>query len=458
MDVLHEQASISKTAGAGSSPLNSSSVECARNKGAVVHDPAVVKSGVPSLGIVESCPQASKKGNQKSSKVPSEVRVKFPEFLCNPSTDLNFDLELSSAETKDFFCSPQPPISKTTGNVLKPMKPPQGPKQRKLNRSLDRFLKNHPDDTLKLFADDYTTAIFDRVVESLYGNTVLKTIEITRNHISPSGSRRSLDEMLCLMEAIRCLPRLKALVLSNIDDVLLPTLVANLPPSLVSLKLHVLCQIIPDDILDALNAKKKLKHLHLEAQGSINFGRLVKTGSKIHTLKILGAYFMDSLHLQFFADTLFKNAGSSLRLLDIQPIMDVHGWKALTDSLLSNTQMQVLRVNLVGTSIKENDSAVLDLAKLLNQNATLRRIDNHAHNDFIASRETLCGPVVNALQANTSLHALRFFQEDSVFWVTKFAFLNRNKEKGEVGKAFSSPYANLAGYLPAMQNRLCADE
>jgi hypothetical protein len=440
--------------------------------------------------------------NQTMSKARrKEVTFECPEFLCDPTTDLNFDFEFSkcpSAEreapetsTKDFLSTPIRPIVTTEAVDISPLSVPcrgdcafftpspdpesktdidvvdpaiaedyeESPRNQKhyvINRSLHKFLKNRNARTLNLYIDEYSTALFDRIVANLYGNTTLKTIELSRSRIPVPGSERTVEEMVCLLEAIRCLPYLKTLVVANFSSFLLPALAENLPTSLVTLHLHVLDQTISDDILDTLISKKNLRNLQLEAQGSMNIGRLVKIGSRIKTLKVLGVtYSMDFMHMQFLADTLYNNIECRLRLLDLQPIMDVHGWKALTASLKVNTQIQTLRVNVLGSTVDEKDDAAMDLAMLLKGNATLNSIANYSHDDLIVSGKTLSGPVVDALQANTTLRNLRFFQEDAMFWVAKDAILGRNCEKGELREAFYNPYANLAALLPSVKSRLC---
>lgn len=329
------------------------------------------------------------------------------------------------------------------------------------HRSLVQFFRNGGEETLKLHIDDYQTPIFDRIVESMYGNSTLKTMELTQSPIPLPGSERTMDEMICLFEAMRCLPRLRTLVVSNMRTPLLPALVENLPSSLITLNLQVLEGEISNAILDQLVAKKNLKHLHLEAPQSMEIGRLVKSGSKLESLKVVGVtYTMDPLHMQLFADALLNNVDCPLQNLDLQPIVDAGGWKALAHSLsCSCTKIQSVRVNFLGATLEEKNAAAVDLANLLLVNTTLQCVANYAHDYLIVSEETLSGTVVESLHANTSLLELRFFQEDAVFWMAKNAILLRNQTQPSshlLRDYFYQPFASFTTILPSVKGKFCS--
>ena len=336
---------------------------------------------------------------------------------------------------------------------------PPKQKRRQVNRSVHQFLQNpRVEQRLNLYVDQYSTSVFDRIVENLYGNSALKTIKLSHGPVSmtQSESQRLFQDMCFLLEAIRCLPHLKTLIVSGLNSFLLPALMENLPSSLVTLDLQVLDETIPADMLDKLLVKKNLTDMQLEAQGSMDIGRLVKSGSRIKSLKVMGtSCTMDYVHVQFFADTLFKNRDCQLRLLDLQPTLHLPEWKALTACLRFNPQIQTLRVNVVGSTVEEQDEVALDLANFLKVNTTLTSLFNYSHDRLIVSGETLSGSFLEALQANTTLRKLRFFHEDPLFWVAKDAILHRNTEQGQYGKVFYTPYVSLTAMLPSIKSRLC---
>lgn len=326
------------------------------------------------------------------------------------------------------------------------------------HRTLHHFLKKSREDTLTLYIDDYQVSIFDRIVESLYGNSSLKTIAIIRSPEPKLGSQRTTAEMVCLFEAIRCLPKIHSLLISNARQDILPALAENLPSCLVKLNLHVLKGGVPNEFLDALATSENLTNVQLEAQQSMEIHRLVFSPS-IRTLKISGVrYRLDPDHIYAFADAICCNLDSQLSVLDVQPLMDCDSWRHLALALRFNTSVKHLRVSFSSNSSHEQEVAAIELAELLQANSTLTHITNYTHDSLILSEDITNGIVLESLKSNMVLKRLNFFREDSVFWVAKDALLMRNLEcfgkKGELGHSLYEHYVSFASSLPTIKANL----
>jgi hypothetical protein len=343
-------------------------------------------------------------------------------------------------------------------------------RQNESYRALHKFLQTPKaaGETLKLYIDEYQVSTFDRIVESFFGNTSLKSLVISRSKEGTSiGSTpkmaRTIAEMTCLFEAIRCLPYLETLVVWNAHAEILPALVENLPTSLTKLCLQVVDNgsAISNNILDAIAQKPNLQHVQLETRESMELGRLVNSSS-IKSLRICGLWYdMDLHHMQRFADSLYSNLDSPLTELDIQPTLDLSSWKSLATALRFNTRVRTLKLSFMGESMAERDAAAAELAELLHSNTTLRTISNYTHDAVTISSDLGNGMVLEALQANTQLHKFLFFHEESVFWVAKHALLKRNQqvfgEEGDLSHTIYSQYVSFASTLPALKSKMCGE-
>jgi hypothetical protein len=350
----------------------------------------------------------------------------------------------------------KPDVEERTGMQL-----PNEQRQHESYLALHQFLKNTDGDALKLYIDDYQVSIFDRIVESFYGNKSLKTLTISRSKEGSFGSERTIAEMVCLFEAIRCLPHLETLILWNARTDILPALVENLPRSLEKLCLQVVDGTVSNNILDIIAEKENLQNIQLETRGSMELGRLVNSSS-IKSLRVCGLWYdMDEHHMQCFADSLYSNLDSPLKALDIQPTMNLSSWKYLATALRFNTRVRTLKMSFIGDSVAERDAAAVELAELLHANTALSHISNYTSDAVNVSAEIASGIVMEALQANAILHKFHFFQEESMFWVAKHALLKRNQEyfgeEGDLSHTIYQQYVNFASNLPSLQSKMCGE-
>ncbi len=403
----------------------------------------------------------------------SPISTPHPQTTMCDGYSMNACLPVPSAPTKETLGQLRPMMEQSAPSVRSHWQetaveeqeiempvdvPAEEHKHNESHRKLQKFLRSGNESQLKLFIDDYQVSIFDRIVESFYGNTKLKTLIIHRNMEGNPGTIRTTSEMFCLFEAIRCMPYLKVLVVSNVRKEVLPALLDNLPSSLRKFNLQVIDGGIPNDFLDAL-ARMHLKHVQLEAEESVEIGRLVHSSS-IQSIKLCGVRIpMDPNHLQNFADALSCNLESPLKSLDLQPWIDFSSWKYLAEALRFNTSIQFIRVSFLGETCDEANAAAMVLAELLLANTTLTHIGNYTHDAVIVSEDTATGPVLDALKANTKLRKFRFFEEDTLFWMAKDALLKRNidsvNEGDECSKAFLDQYVSLTSILPSIKQKVC---
>jgi hypothetical protein len=292
-------------------------------------------------------------------------------------------------------------------------------------QSLNTFLKETEDHTLKLYIDDFQESTFDRIVESLYGNTTLRTLAICRGWYPKMGNHRTPEEMECLLQAMQCLPHLHTLLLCNVRPDILQPLSQSLPRSLVKFQMHLVEGTIPDALLDALANAPHLTQVQLEARDSFDIAKLLSTSKHLQTLKVIsGNFSLDHGLVQGLADQLAAN--QCLLALDLEPpITGGAAFALLTTALRSNTTLQSLRVTFSG-DMDETHLAAVELGQLIEVNQTLRHISNHCQDTVqVTSRTTQL--LLQALHSNYALREFNFFVEEPIFWVAKEALLKRNE-------------------------------
>lgn len=333
--------------------------------------------------------------------------------------------------------------------------PPSQPKPQNPHEShqkLHEFLKDHSEEKLELHVDDYQESTFDKIVESLYGNSVLETLIVVRSLKTKVGTYRSPSEMECLLEAMRCLPRLRTLLLIHVGSDIMPYLGKNLPSSLQHFQIRMAPPLggngtntantsIPISVLNALATKEHLLDVHFEVNASLDLGRLVASPSlqriKISTTTTSSSsgtkqqpqVSMDPAHMQGLGEALASNPYSRLVALDLEPLLDTASWKILAESLHTTSPMKYLRVSYPGgPHPADAEEAVRALGQLIRHNSALTNLNNQCYQRVEISQSVATEAMIEALHSNSSLVELSFFVEDPMVWVAKEALLKRNQQ------------------------------
>jgi hypothetical protein len=330
----------------------------------------------------------------------------------------------------DFF---EPPIPKgTSSNLVQPLLPEiksfEDQPNMESNTSLQEFMRLSEDHTLNLYVDEIQESTFDRIIESLYGNTSLKLVTIIRSSVPVAGDYRTPQEMKCVWDAIRCLPNLQFLAVMNFrKDILhdLSDIWTTYPGC--KLQLHMAEGTLSPQFLKALAQAPKLKDVQIHVNESMDVGILLESKS-IRDFRVVSQEFqLDDHHMQLFADRLARNE-SSVQKIDLEPTLSTASMLGLAYALQHNHTLRSLQVSY-DHSLGDSNAVVTELCSMLKNNRTLTELSNHCHESIWVCGETK-DHLIKAMKGNGTIVLFKFFQEEPMFCVVKESVLKANKIVG----------------------------
>lgn len=301
---------------------------------------------------------------------------------------------------------------------------------------LQHVMHGNEKDMLKLSIDAYQESTFDGIVESLYGNRMVKTLIVTRVE-GDLGNYKTTMEMNCFWEAMRCLPELETLLLFNLrQDVLMDLGVAlQNNKTIKQLKLHLHEGTVHPPLLDAIPTMANLTHLQLDVHESFDVGSLLKCPN-LEELRIMSPKndgVMESHQVQGLIEKMKYH--SRLQSLELQPSICSSSFVSLAQSLHSNRVLKSLSVKVVGEDGDEdgmlkNSIVVNEIVQLVKVNTNLTKLWNHGHETLHLSKEAIAtSEVLETLQNNHAIQFFKIFNEsDPLFWIAKEEILKRNRE------------------------------
>ena len=293
--------------------------------------------------------------------------------------------------------------------------------------SIQEYMKENEDQRLNLYVDDIQETTFDNIVSSFYGNMSLKMLTIVRSSHPEMGDYRTPQEMKILFDAIRCLPNIQFLAVINVSEDDLDDLMDIMPTYRgVKLQLHLTKGTLSAPFLGAIAQAPNLRHLQLHVNSSIDLAILLKNQT-IRDLRVIShnKFVFDDHHMQLFVDALARNE-TALTKLDLKAALSTTSIVGLAFALRFNKTIKSLKVSY-DCNLGDSDSVVNELSNMLEYNKTITTVYNHSHECIWVSSDTK-DDLISSMKRNGKIESFLFFQEDSVFSITKDLVQKANKK------------------------------
>lgn len=293
----------------------------------------------------------------------------------------------------------------------------------------DKFaLQDDSSSKVVLYIDHYGPSTFFRLMKDLKNNDRIKELHIFRSWNDDIKRSRNKADICILFDAIRTLPRLVHLALSNFFPEELDHVTAchwhN--PHMISLRIHVCKGALSRNLLKTLAGIPELQNLALEVCRSAPFHYLLKN-EKLQTLSLAGNDFTwQHEHIIELVYNIRKN--STLKRLSLEPTMHIKTFKFLAYGLGANTGMEDLRVNVLpGNTSVETNEAIQELSRTLAINTSLKSVWNTNY-DALKVNDQVSKKLLDAIAKNDALQEFLMFEEEPAFHCAKQTLLKDNRQ------------------------------
>lgn len=294
------------------------------------------------------------------------------------------------------------------------------------NDSLQFLYDDESTSTLTLFIDHYGPTAFRNLAESLMFNDRVSDLRIFRRWDDSIEMKRDEAEIHLLFRAIRSLPRLESLQLANFGKGELDSVSVSAwhNASLKKLKIHVCKGAISNRLLETLAGMPALKELVLEMNETFPLYLLLASTTLESLTVAANNYRIANLHLTKAFHHLGKNI--SLKVLTMEPPIDMRSFKFLAYSLRDNIELEELKVHVLAGNRHESGGAANEIARMLQSNSSLKKLWNLNFAN-VHLPENSCKLLLTAFAENTTVEEFLFFEEQPTFRVRKQRFLKRNQ-------------------------------
>lgn len=222
--------------------------------------------------------------------------------------------------------------------------------------------------------DDYDSQQFKLLIHRMRDGEELTKLQVIRSEPRDRGSR-TLSEVILFFSAVRALPNLRELILCNFipecTDVI--TSFLNQHPTLQTFHLHYVRGTVDKELLEALSEIQTIRNVVVEGQQDYPLSILFKSKS-LKSLKLGGNYYFDTTTFVTCMQLLEQN--DALQTLDMKPAIRPMGIQALSRAIEGNTSLERLKFSFRSSSNAEGGKALLDMAKALSRNSTLKEVEN----------------------------------------------------------------------------------
>ncbi|KAL3921468.1 MAG: hypothetical protein SGARI_006676, partial [Bacillariaceae sp.] len=177
-------------------------------------------------------------------------------------------------------------------------------------------------------------------------------------------------------------------------------------PALKSFRLHQARGTASQDLLKALAQLPTLTNLVLEMQHDFAMDILL-TSNSLEKLKIAGSYTLTNKYLARAMRILGTN-NKTLKSLDLKPFVTDIGTHELASAIHMNQTLEKLTFSYRSQSIRASGDVLLDLAKTLSRNRSLKEVVNRRYRSVTVSNDVRC-LADEFLQANATLERFHFY-------------------------------------------------
>jgi hypothetical protein len=294
----------------------------------------------------------------------------------------------------------------------------------------------HNDDdfeSVSLDIDYYDGDVWDRLLTSLYRNTVLTKILLIRAEV-PRSRTRTLGDLRDLFQAIREIPTVGEVELlggfTGTDlDFSLPDFLQD-HATMQKLQIIVSDGTLSTRVLESMASARQLREIVLEVQESSELG-LLYASPTLERLRVdtYGEPLEDE-HLFAMAEVLRTN--TRLEVLDMDYTISTDGLGRLADMLRENVCLKELRL---AVELEDDEGPFLDLMDAMGGNDTLSVFYNYRFRKCEDISRIAVQNQLELLEQNTTLHSFVFFlDKDERATKEKNVFLALNK--GGRGRLF----------------------
>lgn len=238
-----------------------------------------------------------------------------------------------------------------------------------------KFLRQSQSE-LSIRVDAFTAKEFDKLVDCLYGNKDLTSVEVTRQRNISNQRCRTMAEVAILVTSLRSLPNLSKLILNcfNSSDIGMLCSLVKGTKRLEKFHLHFISGTVDTVFLDILAGVQSLKEISLDVQSSFPLYLLLASESIVRIAVPSESFSFKERHLVLTMQALTKN--HNLRILDLKPKMSPSDVRSLSVALRGNTGLKVLRFSFLADETHAS-SALQHLCESMASNTSLRTLVNH---------------------------------------------------------------------------------
>ncbi|KAG7338179.1 hypothetical protein IV203_026044 [Nitzschia inconspicua] len=309
-----------------------------------------------------------------------------------------------------------------------------GRAQMKTNRQVPTqgqsdVLAMQDDSTAKvvLYIDHYGPSTFFRLMKELKNNDRVKELHIFRSWDNEIKRTRNKADICILFDAIRTLPKLGHLALSNFLPHELDTVTEAQwhNTHLCSLRIHVCKGALSKGLLKTLSGIPQLCNLALEVCQSSPFHYILEN-KRLKTLSLEGTdYIWKHEHIMELVYVLRKTF--TLKRLLLEPPMNAKTFKFLAYGLIANTGVEDLKVHVLpGHSPVETNEALQEFSRTLVVNTTLKSAWNTNY-DALKVNEQVSKKLLDAFAKNDAIQKFLMFDEEPAFHCAKETLLKDNR-------------------------------
>jgi hypothetical protein len=262
--------------------------------------------------------------------------------------------------------------------------------------------------SLTLNLDEYDDNQFELMVQHIKGRSDLARLEVYRNTPSKKGRKgRDMSDLGRFFSEVGGLSSLQEVVLWNFtpECAWLLTCFLKERPALKSFRLHHARGTASQDLLKALAQLPTLTKLVLEMQYDFPVDILL-TSTSLRSLKIDGSYTLSQNNMARSMRILGRN--KTLKSLDLKPFVTDLGIHELVSAIQINKTLEKLSFSYRSPSIRASGDALLDMAKTLSQNRTLKEVVNRRYRSVAVSNDVRC-LADEFLQASATLERFQFY-------------------------------------------------
>jgi hypothetical protein len=279
---------------------------------------------------------------------------------------------------------------------------------------------------VELYIDHYGPRTFFRLMKDLKYNELITELHIFRSWNEDVTRSRNKADICILFDAIRTLPRLNKLELSNFLPAELDLVKGSqwVNPVMRSLRIHLCNGVFSKNLLKNVASIPALSELSLEVNKSFPFHHVLDSKS-LQSLSLEGSGVrLEHAHVMELVYVLRKN--DTLKRLSLEPSITSKSFKFMSYGLSSNHGLEDLRVNILpGTSLQTNE-AIQEFAKALRHNTSLKSVWNTNYSELRIS-DSVSNKLFKNMSINNVLQEMLLFEEEPAFHCAKESLLKENR-------------------------------